>query len=134
MGHARQSYRRWQSRSFHRYRLCMHCMPLTSVQICLLVWTALQKRSFWMQATSACACERIWSTYGYIHNKSRNRLTAGRAEKLVFTFSNLRFLKRLLRIGFEEECWSWEEPEEEQEQENEQEGQPEEAAEGQGDA
>lgn len=82
-----------------------------------------------MQATSACACERIWSTYGYIHNKSRNRLTAGRAEKLVFTFSNLRFLKRLLRIGFEEECWSWEEPEEEEE---EQEEELEEAAEGSG--
>ncbi len=68
-----------------------------------------------LQATSACACERSWSTYGYIHNKKRNRLAAPRAEKLVFTFSNLRFLKRVQKVGFEEQCWSWDEPEEEEE-------------------
>ena len=53
-----------------------------------------------LQATSACACERAWSTYGYIHNKKRNRLAAPRAEKLVFTLSNVRFLKRVQKIGF----------------------------------
>jgi hypothetical protein len=52
-------------------------------------------------------------------------LAAPRAEKLVFTFSNLRFLKSVQKIGFEEECWSWDEPEEEVEQ-------PEEAGEGSG--
>lgn len=59
--------------------------------------------------SSACSCERNWSTYDYIHNKKRNRLEAARAEKLVYVFSNLRFLKRAQRIEFEEQCWSWEE-------------------------
>ncbi len=60
------------------------------------------------------------------HNKKRKRLAAPRAKKLVFTSSNLRFLKRVQKIGFEEDCWSWDEPEEE-------EGvQPEEAGEGSG--
>lgn len=62
-----------------------------------------------MQVTSACACERNWSTYGYIHNKKRNRLDPTRAEKLVSVFSNLRFLRRIQRVGFEEQVWSWEE-------------------------
>ena len=34
---------------------------------------------------------------------------------LVFTFSNLLFLKRVQKVGFEEQCWSWDEPEEEEE-------------------
>ena len=60
-----------------------------------------------LQVTAACACERNWSTYDYIHNKKRNRLTADRAEKLVNVFSNLRFLKFIQRVGFEEQVWSW---------------------------
>ena len=42
------------------------------------------------------------------HNKKRNRLHAGRAEKLFNVFSNLRFLKRAQRIDFVEQVWSWE--------------------------
>ena len=94
--------------------------------MCTPVWTILLAEcgqpntvsdgSANLQATSACACERSWSTYGYIHNKKRNRLAACRAEKLVFTFSNLRFLKRVQKVGFEEQCWSWDEPEEEEEE------------------
>ena len=34
----------------------------------------------------------------------------------MFTFSNLRFLKRVQKVGFEEQCWSWDEPEEEEEE------------------
>ena len=68
-----------------------------------------------LQVTSACACERSWSTYGYIHNKLRNRLDPQRAEKLVYVFSNLRFLKKAQRIDWEEQCWSWEEEEQPEE-------------------
>lgn len=61
--------------------------------------------------TSACACERNWSTYDYIHNKKRNRLEAARAENLVYIFSNRRLLRRTQGLDYEEQCWSWEEEE-----------------------
>ena len=48
------------------------------------------------------------STYDYIHNKKRNKLEVKLAEKLVYIFSNLRLMKKLLDVGYEEECWSWE--------------------------
>jgi hypothetical protein len=51
----------------------------------------------------------------------RNRLEAARAEKLVYVFSNLRFLRRAQQVDFEEQCWSWED-----------EDQPEEAGEASG--
>ena len=35
------------------------------------------------QPTSACSCERNWSSYGFIHNRMRNRLTRKRAADLV---------------------------------------------------
>ena len=67
-----------------------------------------------MQPIGACACERNWSTYDYIHNKKRNRLKAGRAEKLVFVFSNLRLIMKVRAIDYEEQCWSCAEKEEQQ--------------------
>lgn len=51
----------------------------------------------------------------YIHNKNRNRLAAARAEKLVSVFSNLRMLRKLAQLDYEEQCWSWEDKEESQE-------------------
>ena len=54
-----------------------------------------------LQPSSACSCERNWSTYDYIHNKKRNRLEAQRAEKLVYIFSNLRLLKKLRNVSYE---------------------------------
>ena len=68
-----------------------------------------------LQPTSACSCERNWSAYDYIHNKKRNRLAAARAEKLVFVFSNLRMLRKLAQLDYEEQCWSWEDEEDAQE-------------------
>ena len=62
-----------------------------------------------LQPSSACSCERNWSTYDYIHNKKRNRLEAQHAEKLVYIFSNLRLLKKLQSVSYQEDCWSWEE-------------------------
>jgi hypothetical protein len=61
--------------------------------------------------SSACSCERNWSTYNYIHNKKRNRLQAGRAEALMYIFSNRRLLTRTQGMDYEEQCWSWEEEE-----------------------
>ncbi|XP_052130462.1 uncharacterized protein LOC113218381 [Frankliniella occidentalis] len=38
---------------------------------------------------SACPCERIWSEYGYVHNKVRNRLNNKKVEKEVAIKHNL---------------------------------------------
>ena len=62
-----------------------------------------------LQPTSACACERNWSTYDYIHSKKRNKLAPARAEKLVYVFSNLRLLKKVEGLEYEEQCWEWDE-------------------------
>jgi hypothetical protein len=40
--------------------------------------------------TSASSCERMWSGYGFIQNRVRNRLTSERARKLLYLFMNLR--------------------------------------------
>ena len=55
------------------------------------------------QPTSACSCERSWSTYGFIHDKKRNRLHADRACNLVYVFSNLRLLLKINDPEYEEE-------------------------------
>lgn len=36
------------------------------------------------QPSSASSCERNWSTYDFIHNKRRNKLTLARADDLVY--------------------------------------------------
>jgi hAT family C-terminal dimerisation region len=46
------------------------------------------------QVSSACACERNWSAYDFVHSERRNRLVPERAEKLVYVFSNLRLAAR----------------------------------------
>ena len=42
---------------------------------------------------SAGASKRCWSTFGYIHNKSRNRLKNDRVNKLVFIYTNTKLLE-----------------------------------------
>ena len=69
----------------------------------------------WLHPTSACSCERNWSAYNYIHNKKRNGLTAARAEKLVYVFSNLRMLRKLAQLDYEEQCRFWEDEEDSRE-------------------
>jgi len=46
------------------------------------------------QPASSSCCERNWSTYSFIHNLRRNRLTPERAEDLVFVHKNLCILSR----------------------------------------
>nr|XP_034580677.1 uncharacterized protein LOC117843997 [Setaria viridis] len=45
-------------------------------------------------ASSSSCCERNWSTYSFIRNLRRNKLTPERAEDLVFVHNNLRLLSR----------------------------------------
>ena len=54
------------------------------------------------QPSSACACERSWSTMDFIHSKKRNRLSAKRAADLVFVYSNRRLLDKLEKVGYTE--------------------------------
>lgn len=55
------------------------------------------------QVSSACACERNWSSYDFIHNKKRNKLQPQRARDLVYVFSNRRLLDKVESIGYTEE-------------------------------
>ena len=61
----------------------------------------LQKVSFKVlgKPSSFSSCERIWSTYKFIHSPLRNLLKPVRAEKLVFVHSNLRVLRKLKACG-----------------------------------
>ena len=38
---------------------------------------------------SAGGCERNWSTYAFVTNRERNRLTAARAQDLVYVHHNI---------------------------------------------
>lgn len=69
------------------------------------------------QVTSACACERNWSTYDFIHNKKRNRLAPRRARDLVFAFTNMRLVEKM-QSPAGEEFVGWDEEEEQQESES----------------
>jgi Protein of unknown function (DUF 659)/hAT family C-terminal dimerisation region len=51
------------------------------------------------QVASACACERNWSTYDFIHSRVRNRLTPERARDLVYVFSNSALIANMQDAG-----------------------------------
>lgn len=59
------------------------------------------------QCSSACSCERNWSSYGFIHSKARCRLKASRARDLVYVFSNLKMLKKLAAEDYNEQFPLW---------------------------
>ncbi|XP_058733414.1 uncharacterized protein LOC131605031 [Vicia villosa] len=46
------------------------------------------------QITSTTKCERNWSTFSYIHTKTRNRLKYKKLHKLVFTHDNMKLRMR----------------------------------------
>jgi hypothetical protein len=54
---------------------------------------------------SSSSCESIGSNYAFVHDKKRNRLDPARAEKLVFVYSNYRFLDTSTRRGIKGEEW-----------------------------
>ena len=45
---------------------------------------------------SSSSAERNWSVWGLVQSKLRNRLSLLKAEKLVFIYQNLRFLRMML--------------------------------------
>lgn len=59
------------------------------------------------RAVSACACERNWSTYDFIHSARRNRLTPARANDLVYVFSNLRLVNRIQDLDYQQAVVEW---------------------------
>jgi len=48
--------------------------------------------------TSSAAAERNFSTFGFIHNKIRNRLKNDRVKKLVYIYGNLRMYNGFIKI------------------------------------
>ena len=52
----------------------------------------------------ASSAERNWSIFGFIHSKARNRLYAGKAEKLVYIYNNMRMLRKVRNPDFQEPC------------------------------
>jgi len=63
-----------------------------------------------VQVSSSSAAERNWSTYDFIHNKKRNRLTEAKARDLVYVIhSNLRLLKHIEAVDYTETTVQWEE-------------------------
>jgi hypothetical protein len=54
------------------------------------------------------AAERNWSTFGFIHNSRRNRLTHARARDLVYVHSNLRLLQKIKAVDYTETTVEWE--------------------------
>ncbi|CAJ2644071.1 unnamed protein product [Trifolium pratense] len=55
------------------------------------------------QTTSATNCEINWSTFSYIHTKTRNRLKYRKLHKVVFTHYNMKLkMRQEMRISQEE--------------------------------
>ena len=52
---------------------------------------------------SASSCERNWSMYSFVHNKSQNRLGTKKAEDLVYIYTNTRLLRG--RLGADPVRW-----------------------------
>lgn len=68
------------------------------------------------QPVGAGAGERNWSTYSFIVDKRRNRLSVDRARKLVFVHFNVRLLRKVHAVDYEAEYFAWEVEEEEAEE------------------
>eukprot|EP00955_Chlamydomonas_euryale_P028405 299236-Chlamydomonas_euryale.AAC.1 len=43
---------------------------------------------------SAGSIERAWSSFDFIHNRKRNRLTVACADTLISIFSNMKLVRR----------------------------------------
>jgi hypothetical protein len=55
------------------------------------------------QTMSSSSCKRNWSSYSFMHNKSRNRLQLKRIEDLVYVYTN----SRLMAEGKEKDEKKW---------------------------
>ena len=52
----------------------------------------------------ASSAERNWSIFGFIHSQARNRLYAGKADKLVYIYNNMRMLRKVRNPDFQDPC------------------------------
>ncbi|MCO5575898.1 hypothetical protein L7F22_029705, partial [Adiantum nelumboides] len=59
------------------------------------------------QVSSASACERNRSTYGFIHSLKRNRLRHSKGDDLVYVHSNLRFISQKQPSYLSGPCKAW---------------------------
>jgi len=59
-------------------------------------------------SSSSSAAERNWSTYHFIHNRKRKRLTEARARDRVYVHSNLKLLQKLQSLEYQEANIDWE--------------------------
>ena len=44
--------------------------------------------------SSVGACERVWRTYSWIHDKRRNSLSAERTNDLVYVYTNKKLIEK----------------------------------------
>jgi hypothetical protein len=68
------------------------------------------------QPVGAGAGERNWSTYGFIVDKRRNKLSVDRARKLVYVHFNVRLLQKVHAVDYTSEYFAWEVEEEAEEE------------------
>jgi len=71
-------------------------------------------------SATASGCEQNWSSFGYVHSDSRNRLSTKHATDLVWLYSNLRLAKGTQALEQQQQAQPWvqiveEEGEEEEE-------------------
>lgn len=69
------------------------------------------------QCSSSSSCERVWSTFDFIHSKKRNRLSSQRLNDLVFVHYNLRLLQRRGATSTKDAFVPWEEEDSDPEEE-----------------
>ena len=60
------------------------------------------------QPVGAGAGERNWSTYGFLVDKRRNRLSVDRGRKLVYAHLNVRLLRKVRTVDYHSEYFAWE--------------------------
>jgi len=67
-------------------------------------------------SATASGCEQNWSSFGYVHSDSRNRLSTKHATDLVWLYSNLRLAKRTQALEQQQQAQPWVQNVEEEEE------------------
>jgi hypothetical protein len=78
-------------------------------QIGIVAYPTLGKVAKWLlpRPTSSSPAEWNWSTFGFVHDRKRNRLTVARAAKLVYLYSNLRLVAAATSHKFQDQQIPW---------------------------
>lgn len=63
------------------------------------------------QCASASIVERVNSEFAFVKDRKRNRLSHGKADRLVSLFHNLRLLKNMKKTAYTEPSVGWSEDE-----------------------